>query len=330
MIYIDIHYMDNYKVFTFDPVRFPEPEKMTSELKEMNFKTIVILDPGIKIEKGYPVYDEGVKKGYFIKYPDGENYSGEVWPGWSHFPDFTNPKVRDWWAEKLKFYTDKGIDGFWNDMNEPAAWGQCLPDLMEFDYDGAVTTHKQAHNIYGMQMARSTQQGAKQMNKGLRPFTLNRAAYAGIQRYTASWTGDNVASDEHMLCGVRLLNSLGLSGVAFSGYDVGGFANDASPALFAKWIILGAFSPLFRCHSMINSKSAKPWAFGEEVEEISRNYIGLRYRLLPYIYSAFYESSQTGMPVVQSLAIGHTYDAKIYEPAYQNQYYLVPLFNTSV
>lgn len=321
VIYLDIHYMDSYKVFTFHTERFPEPKKMTDELREQGFKTVVILDPGIKVEKGYKIYDEGVAKDYFVKYPDGENYSGEVWPGWSHFPDFTNPEVRAWWAEKIQFYKDNGIDGYWNDMNEPAAWGQTLPDLIEFDYEGQKTTHKQAHNIYGMQMARSTQMGAKQTRKGLRPFTLNRAGYSGIQRFTASWTGDNIASDEHMLCGVRLVNSLGLSGVAFAGYDVGGFAGEGSPNLFAKWIILGAFSPLFRCHSMINSKDAEPWAFGEEVEEISRNYIGLRYRLLPYIYSAFYESTQNGMPVSRSLAIQHAFDANVFETRYQNQYY---------
>ena len=321
VIYLDIHYMDNYKVFTFDPEKFSDPKQMTDDLRKNGFKTIVILDPGIKVEKGYKIYDEGVAKNYFVKYPDGENYSGEVWPGWSHFPDFTNPEVRSWWAEKIKFYEENGIDGFWNDMNEPAAWGQSLPDLMEFDFDGQTTTHKQAHNVFGMQMARSTQQGAKQTRKDLRPFTLNRAGYSGIQRFTASWTGDNIASDEHMLCGIRLVNSLGLSGVAFAGYDVGGFANEASPGLFAKWIVLGAFSPLFRCHSMINSKSAEPWAFGEEAEEISRNYIGLRYRLLPYIYSTFFESTQNGMPVARSLAIQHAFDAKVYEPRYQNQYY---------
>ena len=334
VIYLDIHYMDNYKVFTFDPVKFSDPLKMTDELRSNGFKTIVILDPGVKVEKGYSIYDEGVAKKYFVKYPDGENYSGEVWPGWSHFPDFTNPEVRAWWADKIKFYNDRGIDGFWNDMNEPAAWGQSPPDLIEFDNEGEKTTHKEAHNIFGMQMARSTQAGAKNAKKNQRAFTLNRAGYAGVQRFTASWTGDNIASDEHMLCGVRLVNSLGLSGVAFAGYDVGGFAGEAAPSLFAKWIVLGAFSPLFRCHSMINSKDAEPWAFGEETEEISRNYIGLRYRLLPYIYSTFFESTQNGMPIVRSLAINHSFDDKVYESRYQNQYYfgqafLIPPFESN-
>jgi alpha-glucosidase len=320
VIYLDIHYMDAYKVFTFHPERFPNPEAMVEELYNMGFHTAVILDPGIKVEKDYEPYDEGVKHKYFAKYPDGENYSGEVWPGWSHFPDFTKEAVRKWWGEWVKFYTEKGIDALWNDMNEPAAWGQSLPDLIEFHYEGEGATHKEARNVYGMQMARSTYDGAKKHLKGNRPFILNRAGYSGVQRYTATWTGDNVADSEHMICGVRLVNSLGLSGVAFAGFDVGGFAGDPSADLFVKWTVLGAFSPLFRFHSMINSKDAEPWSFGEEAEEISRNYISLRYRLMPYIYSAFYESSKTGMPISRSLVIDYANDDKIYESRYQNQY----------
>ena len=321
VIYLDIHYMDAYKVFTFHPERFPTPDKMVEQLYELGFHTAVILDPGIKVEKGYTPYDEGVKHQYFAKYPDGENYTGEVWPGWSHFPDYTKEAVRKWWGEWIKYYIDKGIDALWNDMNEPAAWGQSLPDLIEFDYEGESATHKRARNVYGMQMARSTYDGAKKHLKGNRPFILNRAGYSGVQRYAATWTGDNIADSEHMICGVRLVNSLGLSGVAFAGFDVGGFAGEASPDLFVKWTVLGAFSPLFRFHSMINSKDAEPWAFGEEAEEISRNYISLRYRLMPYIYSAFHESSQTGMPISRSLVINYPSDEKIYESRYQNQYF---------
>jgi alpha-glucosidase len=320
VIYLDIHYMNAYKVFTFHPERFPHPEEMVTALYDMGFHTAVILDPGIKVEKGYEPYDEGIKNQYFAKYPDGENYAGEVWPGWSHFPDYTKEVVRHWWGEWIKFYTEMGIDALWNDMNEPAAWGQSLPDLIEFHYEGEQATHKQVRNIYGMQMARSTYEGAKKQLKGNRPFILNRAGYSGVQRYAATWTGDNVADSEHMICGAGLVNSLGLSGVPFTGFDVGGFAGEASADLFVKWTVLGAFSPLFRFHSMINSKDAEPWAFGEEAEEISRNYISLRYRLMPYIYAAFYESSQTGMPISRSLVIGYAGDEKVYESRYQNQY----------
>jgi len=321
VIYLDIHYMDEYKVFSFDPVRFPTPEKMTWELNEMGFETVVILDPGIKTLPGYAPYDEGIKNDYFAKFPDGDPYSGQVWPGWSVFPDFTKPPVRKWWGEKLKFYTDQGVNGFWNDMNEPAVWGQSVPDIVEFDYDGTGATSLKAHNVYGMQMCRSTQEGFKANRPNRRPFVLNRAGYSGIQRYGATWTGDNVASDEHFLAGIRLVNSLGISGIPFSGFDIAGFTGGASSDLFARWISVGAFTPLFRCHSMINTHDAEPWAFGEEVEEISRNYIGLRYRLMPYLYSTFYQAHETGIPVARSLAIEHTHDHHVYAPAFQNQFY---------
>jgi alpha-glucosidase len=153
-------------------------------------------------------------------------------------------------------------------MNEPAAWGQHLPDLIEFEYDGEGATHKKARNVYGMQMARITYEGAKKLLNGKRPFVLTRAGFCGVQRYGAVWTGDNVATEEHMMAGVRLINSMGLAGVPFAGYDVGGFAGEASPELFARWIMLGAFSPFFRAHSMVNSRDSEPWTFGEEVEYI--------------------------------------------------------------
>jgi alpha-glucosidase len=226
----------------------------------------------------------------------------------------------------LKGIIKNGVEGFWNDMNEPAAWGQHLPDLIEFDYDGEGATHKKARNVYGMQMARSTFEGAKNQLNGKRPFVLTRAGFCGIQRYAAVWTGDNVSSDEHMMAGVRLINSMGLAGVPYAGYDVGGFAGEPSPELFARWVALGAFSPFFRAHSMVNSRDSEPWSFGEEVEDISRNFINLRYRLMPYIYSSFYESSQNGMPVARSLAIDYTHDEHIYQHTYQHQY----LFGQSI
>lgn len=323
-MWLDIHYMEDYKVFTFNSKKFSNPKKLTKQLKELGFRTVVIIDPGIKAENGYEVYDDGLNNNAFVQYPDQTSYKAEVWPGWSCFPDFTDPEVRNWWGKWMKFYTENGVEGFWNDMNEPASWGQHTPDLIEFNYEGERATHKKARNVYGMQMARATYEGTKKQLNGQRSFVLTRAAYSGIQRYAAVWTGDNVASDEHMLLGVRMVNSLGLSGVPFSGYDVGGFAGEASVELFARWISIGAFSPFFRCHSMINSKSAEPWSFGEKSYEIARNYVKLRYRLLPYIYSAFSEASQTGLPVACSLAIQYPHDEKVYLPAYQNQYLFGP------
>lgn len=318
-ITLDIHYMDAYKLFTWDKARFPDPKAMTAKLAAMGFKTTVIVDPGIKVEKGYGAYERGLKDNIFIKYADGVNYQGEVWPGWCHFPDFTSAKGRAWWRNEVKTYASDGVAGLWNDMNEIATWGQRMPNNILFDFDGQPTTHQQGHNVYALEMTRASYEGMKEAT-GMRPFMLTRAGFSGLQRYSAIWTGDNRAEEDHMMLGVRLLNSLGLSGIPFSGVDVGGFTGVPTPSLYARWMQIGAFNPYFRNHSAYNTKAAEPWSFGETVLDISRNYVNLRYRLMPYLYSAFHDASVTGEPVMRSLAIDYTHDAKIYEPAYQNQY----------
>lgn len=322
-ITLDIHYMEKYKLFTWDKKRFPDPVTMNKELESMGFKTTVIVDPGIKVEKDYPAYEDGKSKDIFIKYPDGHPYTAEVWPGWCNFPDFTSERGRSWWEDKVKFLAGTGVDGIWNDMNEIASWGNKMPFNVLFDYDGAGATTIGAHNVYALEMARASYEGAKKSFKE-RPFILTRAGYAGLQRYTAIWTGDNRAEDDHMIAGVRLLNSLGLSGVAFTGMDIGGFTGNPSIPLYARWIQIGAFTPYYRGHTAVNTKSAEPWTFGEEVTEIARNFIGLRYRLLPYIYSGFYSATQDGLPVMRSLAIDYSFDDKIYDTRYQNEYLFGP------
>ncbi len=324
VLYLDIHHMDAFKVFTWHQDYFPNPQELTAQLAELGFKLVVIVDPGIKVEPGYAPYDSGLTEGHFATLPDGAVYQGQVWPGWSHFPDFTAAKTRAWWGAQLSAYTDAGVSGFWNDMNEPAAWGQHLPNLIEFDFEGQGTSFKEARNVYGMEMARATREGVEALLPDQRVFNLTRAGFAGIQRYAAVWTGDNTSSEEHMLAGVRLVSSLGLSGVAFAGYDIGGFVGEPSPALYARWMALGSFAPFFRAHSMINSRDAEPWAFGEEVEDIARNYIRLRYRLMPYLYSAFYEAATTGMPIVRSLAIDWPQDPKVYQQPYDNSFLFGP------
>jgi alpha-glucosidase len=318
-ITLDIHFMDAYKLFTWDKTRFSDPAGMVKKLRAMGLRTTLIVDPGVKVEQGYGVYDRGLKDDVFIKYPDGAPYTGEVWPGWCHFPDFTSEKARDWWRREVRTYAQVGVAGIWNDMNEISTWGQKMPNNVLFDFDGAPTTHKQAHNVFGMQMARSSYEGMKAATNK-RPFMLTRAGYAGLQRYSAIWTGDNRAEDEHMLLGVRLLNSLGLSGVAFTGMDIGGFTGTPSQGLYARWMQVGAFNPYFRNHAANDSRSSEPWTYGEQVETIARNYINLRYRLLPYLYSAFHDAATTGEPVMRSLAIDYTHEPKVYDPAFQNQY----------
>ena len=322
-ITLDIHYMDHYKLFTWDPQRFPHPETLTSRLGQMGFKMTVIVDPGIKVEKGYEAYESGKKEDIFLKYPDGQYYTGQVWPGWCHFPDFTSEKGRAWWREEVRHFTDAGVAGIWNDMNEISTWGQKMPDNVMFDLDGQSGTHLQGHNVFGLEMARSSYEGARAA-MGKRPFILSRSGYAGLQRYSAIWTGDNRAEDDHMLAGVRLLTSLGLSGVPFTGMDIGGFTGNPSQGLYTRWIQMGAFIPYFRNHTGHDSKSAEPWTFGEDILDIARRYISLRYTLLPYIYSSFREATVDGMPVMRSLAIDYTHDQNIYDPRYQNEFLLGP------
>ncbi|MEP6736614.1 MAG: glycoside hydrolase family 31 protein [Chryseolinea sp.] len=325
-IVLDIHYMDQYKIFSWSKKDFPDPKRLIDQLKSMGFQIVIMCDPGIKIEQGYQAYEDGIRDDVFIKYPDGAPYSGQVWPGWCHFPDFTNPKTRQWWQEQFKETVSLGVEGFWNDMNEIATWGQMIPENIEMDFEGEKASMRRGRNLYGYQMARATYEGTKALLKGRRPFNLTRSGYAGVQRYSAVWTGDNVAYDEHMMLGVRIVSSMGMSGIAFAGYDIGGFVGDTSSRLFARWISIGTFAPFFRGHSMINSRDCEPWSFGEEVEQIARNYIKFRYQLLPYIYALFYHASETGMPVQRSLAIDYPHNHKVFEGQYQNQYLFGPYF----
>jgi len=320
VIYLDIDYMDSYKIFTWNPKGFSNPHLMISELNRMGFHVATIVDPGIKVEPGYFAFDEGIKNDYFVKYPDGSRYIGSVWPGRCHFPDFTMESVRQWWGASFRFLVDPGVEGFWNDMNEPSAWGQNIPDIVKFSFDGKGATMRQAHNVYGLNMSRATFEGTRKLLNGKRPFVLTRAGYAGIQRYSAVWTGDNVASDDHMLLSARMVSSMGLSGISFAGPDMGGFIGSPSKELFVRWLSLGVYTPFFRNHAAKGTTRKEPWSLGEGVEESSVKLISQRYRLLPYIYSAFYESTLSGMPVARSLAINYTNDEKIWWWKYQEEY----------
>ena len=326
VIVLDIHYMDNYKIFTWSTRDFPEPKQLIDQLRALGLKVVIMCDPGIKVEQGYKAYDDGIAADVFLKYPDGSQYSGQVWPGWCHFPDFTDPKTRKWWQDQFQETVDLGVEGFWNDMNEIATWGQMLPENIELSFEGNGASMRRGRNLYGFQMARSTYEGTKALLKGKRPFNLTRSGFAGVQRYGAVWTGDNVAYDEHMLLGARMISCMSMSGIAFCGYDIGGFVGEASSRLFARWLSIGAFSPFFRAHTMINTRDSEPWAYGEEVEQISRNYIRFRYQLMPYIYSLFYDAAATGMPIQRSLAISYTHQHKVYEGTFQNQYLFGPAF----
>ncbi|WP_255369954.1 glycoside hydrolase family 31 protein [Mucilaginibacter sp. OK283] len=316
VMYCDIDYMEGFKIFTWNKKTFANPRAMMNELKAMGFHLVTIVDPGIKIEEGYKQYDEGVANDYFAKYPDGENYTGYVWPGRCHFPDFFKDDVREWWGAAFTALTDVGVDGFWNDMNEPAAWGQNIPWMVKF----GDKYMPEVRNAYGMQMARATCEGTRKILNNKRPFVLTRAAYAGTQRYSAVWTGDNTGTDEHMLLGQRLVNSLGITGISFTGVDIGGFSANPTPELMVRWNSLGVYTPMFRNHAIQGSKMREPWEWGDVNEQLIKKDIEQRYKLLPYIYSAFHQSTQTGLPISRTLAIGYPFDEKVYFERFQNQF----------
>lgn len=310
-IWLDIHYMDGYRVFTWDPERFPDPKGLVADLARQGFRTVTIVDPGVKVDGRYRVFREGVAGGHFIGVSERELCIDRVWPGASAFPDFMREATRRWWGDlHREFVNEIGIAGIWNDMNEPAAFNETrtLPASALQGEDGEQVSHYQVHNAYGLMMARATHEGLRRLTPDRRPFLLTRSGYAGIQRYAAVWMGDNHSWWEHLLTAVPMLLGMGLSGVPFVGVDIGGFQGDCDGELFARWVQLGAFLPFCRNHAAIDTADQEPWAFGPEVEEIARLYLTLRYRLLPFLYNEFYKSSQTGLPVMRPLLLEYPDD----------------------
>ncbi len=301
VLWVDGDYMDGYRVFTVDPARFPDPKALNEYLHDRGFKSVWILDPGVKAEKGYGVYDAGSELDYWVKTADGEEYRGSVWPGLCAFPDFTRPEVRDWWAGLCRNFMANGMDGLWIDMNEPDIFpGKTMPpDNRHLGGGGlAQGPHLQYHNVYGMLAAEATREGVERAQPGKRPFVLTRSNFLGGQRYAATWTGDNDSSWEYLKMSIPMSLNLGLSGQPFNGADIGGFWGEADPELFGQWIAVGAFYPFCRAHTA-SSADQEPWAFGEEIENVSRTALQRRYRLLPYIYTLFYEAARNGMPVMR-------------------------------
>lgn len=303
-IYLDIDYMDGYRCFTWNKKYFPDPKKMIKDLSAIGMKTVVMIDPGIKVDDNYWVFKEGKENNYFCRRSDDYFMEGHVWPGRCQFPDFTNPTVRQWWGGLYKELVDLGVAGFWNDMNEPAVFGSgTFPNDVRHNFDGYRGSHRKAHNIYGMQMVRSTYDGLKKLMRNKRPFTITRAGYAGVQRYACIWTGDNVATWEHLKLGNIQCQRMSISGAPFIGTDIGGFSGEPDGELFTRWIQLGTFSPFMRAHSAGDTSEREPWSFGEPFTSINRKFIELRYRLMPYIYSVFWEHHRYGFPILRPLAM---------------------------
>ena len=321
-VHLDIDYMQGYRVFTWDKTHFPEPEKLIKDVGEQGVKLVTIVDPGVKYDPNndYGVYEEGAEQDYFIRDAQGEVFHGYVWPDDSVFPDFAKPEVREWWGDLHKHLINMGVQGIWNDMNEPALANAPFNTpckLIEIPSDAPqgngeeVTSHAEVHNIYALLENMATFEGLRKLKPDTRPFLLTRAGYAGIQRWSAVWTGDNAAIWEHLEMAMPELCNLGLSGVSFTGTDIGGFHWNSNSELWARWIQLGAFYPFSRGHSITTAHHKEPWVWGERTEKIARNYIELRYRFLPYLYSLFEESSRTGAPVMRPLLYEFHHDPKV-------------------
>lgn len=339
VIHMDIHYMQDYKVFTVNKERFPDVPKLSSDLKKDGIRLISILDPGVKAEDGYSVYEEGKKREFFCKRADGKgDFIGAVWPGPSAFPDYFREDVREWWGSLYKPLKEEGFAGFWNDMNEPSifytpdAFKEFAKTIHRFDVendfsealantlwdkgvvnkesyyddfthtiDGEQVPNREVHNLYGTQMTKAVADALRAEEPNKRYFLLSRSSYPGMHRYAAIWTGDNHSWWEHLSLNIQQLISLNLAGFLFVGADTGGFSGDCTPEMLVRWTQLSAFAPFFRNHAAMWAKNQEPWAFDENTLALCRTFIKMRYSLTPYIYSEFIRSASREEPFIRGL-----------------------------
>ena len=316
VIWMDINYMERFKIFTFDKVNMPDPKALNGYLHQKGFKSVWMIDPGVKVEKDYFVYESGSKGEHWVQNAEHKEFNGSVWPGPCAFPDYTRPETRSWWSGLYKDFMATGIDGVWNDMNEPSVFdgpGVSMPENNWHRGGGELQAdvHLRYHNVYGMLMVKASREGILKVNPGKRPFILSRSGFLGSNRYAATWTGDNCGTTEHMKMSIPMSLNLGLSGQPFSGPDMGGYALNTSPDLFGQWIAIGSFFPFMRGHAEKGTNNKEPWAFGPEIENVSRTALNRRYRLLPYFYTLFHEASQTGMPIMQPTFFADPQDAAL-------------------
>ena len=322
-LWLDIDYMNGYRNFTWNPETFPQPQEMLKQLHEQNLHLVTIIDPGTKIDDGYSVYQEGIQQNYFCAYENGTLFEGSVWPGPSVFPDFTQQRVRNWWGNLYAQLLDIGVDGIWNDMNEPSLTNFLTDDSETGDSlhgktmdasvlhraggdnptspDGPPVYHSKFHNAYGMEMARTSYEGLLRLRPDSRPFVLTRSGTTGVQRYAAVWTGDNTSQWEHISLAIRMCLNMGMSGVPFVGADIGGFWDASNGELLVRFAQAAALMPFCRNHNAMGNPDQEPWAFGEPYESAYRTAIETRYQLLPYLYTLFHEASVSGAPIMRPL-----------------------------
>ncbi|MCB8933627.1 MAG: hypothetical protein H6534_09310, partial [Chthonomonadaceae bacterium] len=298
-LWLDIDYMRGYRVFTVDPAHFPKGVKATAEaLAKKGRRIVAILDPGVKREKGYDVYDDGVAKDLFCHGPEGSPYVGMVWPGETVFPDFSLPEARAWWSSRVEAFAREGFGGAWLDMNDPST-GPVDPHGMRFQR--GRLPHAAFRNLYALGMQKASYEGFLAARPHERPFLLTRSGFAGTSRYSAAWTGDNLSNDFYLGVCIPTSLNLALSGLPFNGPDIGGFGDDASPRLMLDWVKACFLFPFFRNHSVKDSKPQEPWRYPGGVGRAIARYIRLRYRFLPYLYNLFAEQELSGEPILRPL-----------------------------
>jgi alpha-glucosidase len=328
-VYLDIDYMEGYKVWTWDKARYPDPAGLAREAAAQGVRIVTIIDPAVKAEPGYRVYDEALAGDHLVRNDRGSVLLGEVWPKPAAFPDFTREPVRQWWGQLHRAFVETGIAGFWNDMNEPACFrlingnetfsinsapaadlGKVEGPTLPHDARHGDRRHLEVHNVYALGMAQAAYEGLRELAPERRPFLLTRAGAAGIQRYAAVWTGDNSSYWAHLELSIAMLLGLGLSGVAFTGADVPGFLGRASGEMLVRWTQLGTFYPLLRNHSAKGTPYQEPWRFGEPYLSLAREWLERRYRLLPTLYTLMHEASQEGLPAMRPLVMYAPGDAE--------------------
>lgn len=343
MVYMDIDYMEDFKDFTLNPDEFADFPDFVKEMREQNIHLVPIIDAGVKIEEGYDVYEEGIEKGYFCKRADGSEFVAAVWPGETHFPDFLNPDARRWFGDKYKILLDMGIDGFWNDMNEPAIFytpeglenaKKLIKDFSDnpddtpaFDVlwsleglannpedyksfyhnvNGEKICHADVHNLFGYNMTRAAGEAFERIKPDERVLMFSRSSYVGMHRYGGIWMGDNLSWWSHLLMNLKMLPSLNMIGILYTGADIGGFGSDTSRDLVLRWLALGVFTPLMRNHSAKGTREQEFYQF-EDASDFE-NVISVRYRLIPYIYSEYMKAALNDEMMFKPLAFAYPDD----------------------
>jgi alpha-glucosidase len=321
VIYLDIDYMRGYRVFTFDPQRFPNPKALTQKLGQQGIKVVTIVDPGVKhdppgaSDSRYFVFEQGLEKNYFQRRSNGDLFVPRVWPGDSVFVDYTLPEARRWWGDLHRVYVDNGIAGIWNDMNEPSDFvdqtGKNQMNVVSYD-NGERTTHAKNRNTFALLMAEATYEGLERLRPNQRPYVITRAGYAGIQRYATMWTGDTNSTWDALALNIPMFTSLGLSGEPFVGSDVGGFIGRGNGELLVRSYEVSFLAPFCRNHKAIDGYDQEPWRFGKYYEDIIRKYLKLRYELLPFLYTTLEEAHRTGIPLFRPLLLNYQDDPNTY------------------